>query len=139
MSPGNPVILCDHPVTVESPPRNRVRAGWPRCDIRLRLIAPDQDPAAAPDLQANAMSTEVPTSIVRVRSLDSLRGSDAGYAGSKGANLGELMSAGVPVPPGFVIGAPAYAEFCEETGVPGRLDELLGTIDVDDAAALEAA
>ena len=85
------------------------------------------------------MSTEVPTSIVRVRSLDSLRGSDAGYAGGKGANLGELMSAGVPVPPGFVIGAPAYAEFCEETGVRRSLDELLGTIDVDDSAALEAA
>ena len=85
------------------------------------------------------MSTEVPTSIVPVRSLDSLRGSDAGYAGGKGANLGELMNAGVPVPPGFVIGAPAYAEFCEESGVRGGLDELLGTIDVDDTAALEAA
>jgi hypothetical protein len=53
------------------------------------------------------MSAEVPPSIVPVRSLDALRRGDAGYAGGKGANLGELMSPGVPVPPGFVVGAPA--------------------------------
>ncbi len=85
------------------------------------------------------MSAEVPPSIVPVRSLDALRRGDAGYAGRKGANLGELMSAGVPVPPGFVVGAPAYAELCQETGVRGRSDELLGTVDVEDTAALEAA
>ena len=34
---------------------------------------------------------------------------DIPYAGGKGANLGELTSAGLPVPPGFVVGAPAYS------------------------------
>ena len=42
---------------------------------------------------------------------------DVDFAGGKGANLGELTSAGLPVPPGFVIGAPAYAAFCEDTGL----------------------
>jgi Pyruvate phosphate dikinase, AMP/ATP-binding domain len=35
---------------------------------------------------------------------------DVAYAGGKGANLGELTRAGLPVPPGFVVGATAYAE-----------------------------
>ena len=32
-------------------------------------------------------------------------------AGGKGANLGELVAAGLPVPPGFVITTAAYREF----------------------------
>lgn len=43
-----------------------------------------------------------------VRSLGSLRSSDAGIAGGKGANLGELMAAGFPVPDGFVLTTDAY-------------------------------
>ena len=62
------------------------------------------------------------------------------YAGGKGANLGELTGAGVPVPPGFVVGAPAYAAFCDEGGLRDRIDErLLDGLDVDDTEALEAA
>ncbi len=68
-----------------------------------------------------------------------LRVSDVDYAGGKGANLGELTAAGLPVPPGFVVGAPSYAAFCEETGLRARLDELLGEIDVEDTAALATA
>ena len=48
---------------------------------------------------------------------------DVDYAGGKGANLGELTSAGLPVPDGFVVGAPAYAAFCAQTGLRERLAE----------------
>src|SRR5690606_28378952 len=38
-------------------------------------------------------------------------------AGGKGANLGELISAGFPVPPGFVITAPAFLWAMDQGGV----------------------
>ena len=42
--------------------------------------------------------------------LGDVRRGDVGVAGGKGANLGELLGRGFPVPPGFVV--PAWA--CEE-------------------------
>ena len=40
--------------------------------------------------------------------------------GGKSANFGELLTAGIPVPPGFAIGADAYRAFVEETGLARR-------------------
>ncbi len=74
-----------------------------------------------------------------VRTFAELRREDVEYAGGKGANLGELTSAGLPVPDGFVIGAPAYAAFLVQTGLRERLAELLDSVDVEDTAALQAA
>ena len=34
-------------------------------------------------------------------------------AGGKGANLGELTKAGIPVPPGFVVTATAFKKYLE--------------------------
>jgi pyruvate, water dikinase len=59
------------------------------------------------------------------------------YAGGKGANLGELTTAGLPVPDGFVVGAPTYATFVDETSLRERIAERLRGLDVDDTAALE--
>ena len=42
---------------------------------------------------------------------------DIPIAGGKGANLGELTNAGIPVPPGFVITAGTYQKFITETGI----------------------
>ena len=74
-----------------------------------------------------------------VRTFAQLRVTDVAYAGGKGANLGELTAAGVPVPPGFVIGAPAYGAFCQETGLRERLTEALQGVDEEDTAALAIA
>ena len=74
-----------------------------------------------------------------VRTFAHLGRDDVDYAGGKGANLGELTSAGLPVPDGFVVGAPAYAAFCAETGLRERLAELLDGVNVEDTAALQAA
>jgi len=35
---------------------------------------------------------------------------DVPLAGGKGANLGDMTQASLPIPPGFVICAPAYRE-----------------------------
>ena len=77
--------------------------------------------------------------LLAIRPFSELGRDDVGYAGGKGANLGELVRAGLPVPPGFVIGAPAYGAFCEQTGVRERLRALLADVDVEDSAALQAA
>jgi pyruvate,water dikinase len=74
-----------------------------------------------------------------VRRFTELTRTDVSFAGGKGANLGELTAAGLPVPPGFVIGAPVYADFVDRTGLRARLEKLLDDLDVDDAGALEAA
>ena len=46
---------------------------------------------------------------------------DSATAGGKGANLGELVGAGLPVPPGFVITARGYLSAMEEGGVRDEL------------------
>ena len=74
-----------------------------------------------------------------IRRFDELSRSDVPFAGGKGANLGELTAAGLPVPPGFVIGAQAYAEFVDGTGLRERIAAGLEQVDVDDTAALEHA
>jgi pyruvate,water dikinase len=62
--------------------------------------------------------------------------SDVGIAGGKGANLGEMTQAGLPVPPGFAITTPAYRRFTEQTGVLDQIQALVQDLDVDDNAAL---
>ncbi len=79
------------------------------------------------------------TATEAVRGFDRLSRKDVDFAGGKGANLGELTAAGLPVPPGFVIGAPAYAAFCEETGLRERIAARLADLEVEDTAALERA
>ncbi|MGC2372335.1 MAG: phosphoenolpyruvate synthase [Solirubrobacteraceae bacterium] len=74
-----------------------------------------------------------------LRPFSGLGKGDVAYAGGKGANLGELTRAGLPVPDGFVIGAPAYAAFCAQTSLRERLADLLDGVDVDDDAALQSA
>ena len=74
-----------------------------------------------------------------IRPFSELGRGDVQYAGGKGANLGELTRAGLPVPPGFVIGAPAYASFCEQNGVRERLREILSGVEIEDSALLRRA
>ncbi len=74
-----------------------------------------------------------------VREFGKLSRADVAYAGGKGANLGELTAAGFPVPPGFVVGAPAYAAFCDGGGLRERIERRLAAVDVEDTAALERA
>jgi len=43
-------------------------------------------------------------------------------AGGKGANLGELINTGFPVPPGFVIGADEYSAVITHLDIPANDD-----------------
>ncbi|MDS0293493.1 phosphoenolpyruvate synthase [Halogeometricum luteum] len=70
--------------------------------------------------------------------LDDVRADDLDTVGGKGASLGELTSAGLPVPPGFVVTAGTYRSFIEEAGID---EELFDAVDVDheDSGALKTA
>jgi len=70
---------------------------------------------------------------------DEIGRDDVAAAGGKAANLGEMIRAGLPVPPGFVVTVDAYRRFLEESGLARELDEALGQVDVDDPAALDRA
>ena len=74
-----------------------------------------------------------------IRSFEELGREDVDFAGGKGANLGELTLAGFAVPPGFVVGAPAYALFVTQDGLRDRIAGHLADVDVDDADALQRA
>jgi pyruvate,water dikinase len=63
---------------------------------------------------------------------------DVERAGGKGANLGELTRAGLPVPPGFVVTADAYLAAMQGADVRQELLDLAGSADIDDPAALAA-
>lgn len=54
---------------------------------------------------------------------------DADIAGGKGASLGEMTQAGIPVPPGFVVLAGTFEKFLEETDLNVEVDATLHTVD----------
>jgi pyruvate,water dikinase len=71
---------------------------------------------------------------VQVRSLVDLTRADAVTCGGKGANLGELIHLGMPVPPGFAVAASCYAAHAERCGLAVGLAPL---IERHDWAAVE--
>ncbi len=74
----------------------------------------------------------------QVVALADLRLTDEPVAGGKAANLGELLSAGFPVPPGFVVTAPAFLDAMASGGVRDKLAEGARSVDVDDPDELSA-
>jgi pyruvate,water dikinase len=60
-----------------------------------------------------------------IRWFSELSLADVPVAGGKGANLGELTGAGLPVPPGFVVAADAYRACMSEAGAQAELDRVL--------------
>ena len=63
----------------------------------------------------------------RIRWFDEIGLGDAVSVGGKGANLGELTTGGLPVPPGFVITGDAYLDAVGRAGVRERLTDILRT------------
>jgi phosphohistidine swiveling domain-containing protein len=59
---------------------------------------------------------------------------DLALAGGKGANLGELVRHGFPVPAGFVVTTAAYATVLAATGLGAELDSMLDGLNEAEAA-----
>ena len=62
---------------------------------------------------------------------------DVPLAGGKGANLGDMAQAGLPIPPGFVICTPAYREMVESFGLEARIKEMLEGVDRNNSGQLQ--
>jgi pyruvate,water dikinase len=56
---------------------------------------------------------------------ENLRKTDIPSVGGKNANLGEMINAGIPVPPGFAVTAYSYKKFIEKTGISEKIYELI--------------
>jgi pyruvate,water dikinase len=56
---------------------------------------------------------------------ENLRKTDIPIVGGKNANLGEMIAAGIPVPPGFAITAHAYKRFIVETGIDEKIYKII--------------
>jgi pyruvate,water dikinase len=67
---------------------------------------------------------------------DQVTKQDIPTVGGKGANLGEMTRAKIPVPPGFIVTSSAYFDFIESTGVQPQIRALLEGLDVEDSKTL---
>ncbi len=74
-----------------------------------------------------------------IREFKRLGKNDAALAGGKGASLGEMTQAGIPVPPGFVILSESFEKFIEETGIKSDIDAILHKVNTEDISTVEFA
>jgi len=70
--------------------------------------------------------------------LDEIDATDLETVGGKGASLGELTGAGLPVPPGFVVTAGTYRRFIEAAEIDEALFDAVA-VDHEDSDALATA
>src|SRR5215217_1470586 len=68
---------------------------------------------------------------------DEIRKYDIALAGGKGANLGELRGAGLPVPPGFVLTTAAYDAFVKSNDIGDAIVGRASVARAEDPAGLE--
>jgi pyruvate,water dikinase len=74
-----------------------------------------------------------------IKKFSELNNKDTNIAGGKGASLGEMTKAGIPVPPGFVILAGAFIKFIEEVGLTKKIDEIISKVNYKDTTAVDLA
>lgn len=74
-----------------------------------------------------------------VRPFGTLCNQDTLIAGGKGASLGELLRAKIPVPPGFVITTQAFEQFLTETDINVEIDSILHTVNHTEIHTVEGA
>jgi pyruvate,water dikinase len=60
-----------------------------------------------------------------IKTFSRLSKNDVAIAGGKGASLGEMTKAGIPVPPGFVVLAAAFDVFLTETKLDSKIESIL--------------
>lgn len=72
-----------------------------------------------------------------IRFFNEISGKDAMNAGGKAANLAKLTRAGIPVPDGFVILAPAFLELSKSSGIGEKIEAIRIKINIDSANSVK--
>jgi len=62
---------------------------------------------------------------------------DISTVGGKGANLGEMTKARIPVPPGFIVTADAYYDFLQRAKITDKIRNLIKPLDSNDGKQLQ--
>jgi len=62
---------------------------------------------------------------------------DVALVGGKGANLSEMASLRLPIPPGFVVAASSYKSFVEQTKIQKIILRELAKLDIEDTETLQ--
>ncbi len=69
--------------------------------------------------------------------LEAVTKEDVPIVGGKGANLGEMLRLGIPVPPGFTVTAYAYKYFIEKVGIVEQIRKILNEINYSNPGSVE--
>jgi len=64
---------------------------------------------------------------------------DVGLVGGKGANIGEMVNANLPIPPGFIITSKAYFHFITENKLKDKIAKHLEKLNIEDTNQLKNA
>ncbi|HZQ10907.1 MAG TPA: PEP/pyruvate-binding domain-containing protein [Anaerolineae bacterium] len=73
-----------------------------------------------------------------IKAFDSITAMDVPVVGGKGANLGEMTRAGLPVPPGFCLTADAYRTFIANAHASETIGTILAQANLENAEDVEA-
>jgi len=68
---------------------------------------------------------------------DEVNSNDVPLVGGKGANLGEMTQAKIPVPPGFIVTADAYYDFIKANNLSAKIVSALAGLDTNDSKRLQ--
>ncbi len=68
---------------------------------------------------------------------DEVTKKDIPLVGGKGANLGEMTNAHIPVPPGFIVTANAYHDFLQRSKLTDKIHNLLKPLDPNNSKQLQ--
>jgi len=74
-----------------------------------------------------------------IKNFKQISKTDTKIAGGKGASLGEMTQAGIPVPDGFVIISNAFDRFIEETDLNVEIDAVLDSVNIKEVHTVENA
>jgi len=64
---------------------------------------------------------------------------DIGLVGGKGANLGEMTNADLPIPYGFIVTSHAYFKFIKDSQLMDRIKQILSIINYENTTEIEQA
>jgi pyruvate,water dikinase len=74
-----------------------------------------------------------------ILTFNELSSNDVGIAGGKGASLGEMTQANIPVPPGFVILSTTFDQFIKDADLAQEIDAILDKVDHKEIHTVESA